>query len=94
MIKTFACKETEKIWNRQFSKKFPADIQGGSAKPIARRKLTMIDATSSIDDLAIPPANQLKECCGKEKRDKFSIRINNQWRICFYFRVGMPLRSK
>lgn len=88
MIKSFACKETERIWNRQFSKKLPADIQGGSAKPIARRKLIMIDTASTIDDLAIPPANQLKLYCGKGKKDKFSIRINDQWRICFYFKDG------
>jgi len=83
MIKSFSCKETEKIWNRQFSKVFPQEIQGA-----AKRKLNMIHASSKPEDLTIPPSNQLKKYCGKKKLDKLSIRINDQWRICFYFENG------
>lgn len=86
MIKSFACQETEKIWNRQFSKKLPGDIQGrGGSKPIARRKLEMLDAASTISDLRIPPSNRLKRYCGEKKQNKWSIRINDQWRLCFNF---------
>jgi proteic killer suppression protein len=82
-IKSFSCKQTEKIWNRQFSKKLPQDIQG-----VAKRKLNMIAASATLDDLNIPPRNQLAKYCGKKKLDKYSIRINDQWRICFYFKDG------
>lgn len=82
-IKSFICKQTEKIWNRQFSKKLPQDIQG-----VAKRKLNMIAASATLDDLNIPPSNQLEKYCGKKKSDKYSIRINDQWRICFYFKDG------
>lgn len=83
MIKSFGCKETKKIWNRKFSKVFPQEIQSK-----ARRKLSMIAASAKPEDLTIPPNNQLKKFCGKKKLDKLSIRINDQWRICFYFENG------
>jgi proteic killer suppression protein len=86
MIRSFGCKETKKIWDRQFSKMFPQEIQ---AK--ARRRLLMIDASAKPEDLKIPPNNQLKKYCGKKKLDKLSIRINSQWRICFYFENGNAL---
>jgi len=59
MIKSFNCKETEKIFNRQFSSKFPEDIQN-----IAQRKLVMLDASEKLIDLRIPPANMLKNLLG------------------------------
>ncbi len=77
MIQSFKCRETKKIWNRQFSKKFPPDIQ-----PRARRKLIAIDISESLDDLKIPPSNHLETMLGN-RRGHYSIRINNQWRICF-----------
>ena len=80
MLKSFRCKETEKIWNREFSKKLPSDIQ-----KIARRKLGMLDAASTLEDLKKPPSNRLEEYCGS-KRDTYSIRINDQWRLCFKFK--------
>lgn len=85
-IKSFECKETEKVWNGKFSKKLPQNIQLA-----ARRKLILINASSKPDDLKIPPNNQLEHSCGKKKLDKYSIRINSQWRICFYFEGGDAL---
>lgn len=77
MIKSFGDNETEKIWNGEFSSKFPNEIQS-----IARRKLRMINNAQSINDLRIPPANRLEKLKGKMK-GQHSIRINKQWRITF-----------
>jgi proteic killer suppression protein len=77
MIKSFKCDETEKICNREFSRKLPSDIQRA-----AFRKLRMIHNSKSLTDLRIPPANRLEALSGKRK-GQYSIRINDQWRICF-----------
>lgn len=77
MIRSFKDKETEKIFNQEFSKKFPVDIQ-----KIALRKLIMINAAEKLSDLKIPPANRLESLSGNMV-GKWSIRINNQWRIVF-----------
>jgi len=77
MIKTFKCKETEKIFSRNYSKKLPGDIQKA-----AFRKLRMIDRSKTLTDLKIPPANRLEMLSGRRK-GQYSIRINDQWRICF-----------
>ena len=77
MIKKFRCKETEKVFKRKFSRKLPRNIQRD-----ALRKLNIIHAALVIKDLLIPPSNNLKELKGKRK-GQYSIRINNQWRICF-----------
>ena len=82
MIKSFKCKKTEKVYNRKPVKTFPEDILVR-----ARRKLLMIDASSSLKDLEIPPANRLEKLVG-DREGVYSIRINNQWRICFYFENG------
>ena len=82
MIRSFRCKETEKIFNRYFSRKFPTDIQR-----IALRKLAMLDAADSLDDLRIPPSNRLEKLTGNRK-GQYSIRINDQWRICFVWSRG------
>ena len=82
MIHSFKDKETEKIFYRNYSRKFPKDIQR-----IAMRKLWMIDAAIQIKDLRIPPGNFLKRLKGKNKK-YFSIRINRQWRICFLWEKG------
>lgn len=89
MIKSFKCKHTEKIWNRIFSKKFPPDLQGKgkNTKPVIRRKLLMIHAASTLEDLKIPPNNRLEKLSG-DRKGQYSIRINNQWRICFNFNNG------
>lgn len=77
MIKTFKCKETEKIFSRNYSKELPHDIQRA-----AFRKLRMIDRSKTLTDLKVPPANRLEMLSGRRK-GQYSIRINDQWRICF-----------
>jgi proteic killer suppression protein len=77
MIKSFADKETEKVFNRHFSRKLPNEIQLA-----ARRKLEILNAAESLPDLRVPPSNHLEKLAGK-RRGQYSIRINNQWRICF-----------
>lgn len=82
MIISFACKETEKIWVGLQSRKFPADIQDR-----ALVKLGWIDSANVAQDLRVPPGNYLETLKGNRK-GFMSIRINNQWRICFEFADG------
>jgi proteic killer suppression protein len=82
MIVSFACKETEKIWNVQKSKKFPADIQDRVLK-----KLNLLDTALSLEDLRKFPGNRLETLSGNRK-GQMSIRINDQWRICFVWNDG------
>jgi len=86
VIKNFKDKETQKIFNRQKSKKkLPSDIQ-----QIALRKLRMLNRAKILQELLIPPAN----CLEHIKRDRigqYSIRINSQWRICFEWQDGNAL---
>lgn len=77
MIKSFADKQTELIYNETFSKKFPPDIQR-----IALRKLLMINSAGNINDLRSPPSNRLEKLTG-DREGEYSIRINDKWRICF-----------
>ncbi|NCP87069.1 MAG: plasmid maintenance system killer [Anaerolineae bacterium CG_4_9_14_3_um_filter_57_17] len=77
MIKTFKGDETQKIYQRQRSRNLPSDIQ-----QIALRKLRMINNSASIIDLRVPPANHLEKLSGN-RADQWSIRINDQWRVCF-----------
>ena len=77
MIKSFADKETEKIYNQIYSKKLPTDIQR-----IALRKLIMINNASGLNDLKVPPSNHLEKLAG-DRKGQYSIRINDQFRICF-----------
>lgn len=77
MIRTFADKETEKVYHQQFSKKLPQTIQ-----KIALRKLLMMDASANINDLRQPPANHLEKLKG-DRKGQYSITINDQYRICF-----------
>lgn len=77
MIKSFKCKETEKIWNEDFSKKLPHDIQKR-----ALQKLRMINIAEALEDLKIPPNNHLEQLKGN-RQGQYSIRINDQFRICF-----------
>jgi len=82
MILTFKCKETEKVFNRIFSKKFPNDIQR-----VALRKLRMLSRSTILNDLRVPPSNRLEPLKGSRK-GQHSIRINDQWRVCFKWRNG------
>ncbi len=77
MIKSFKCKETEKIFKGKLSKKLPSDIQNR-----ALIKLHMIDTAELLTDLRIPPANFLEQLHG-DRAGQYSIRINHQFRICF-----------
>jgi len=81
MIKSFKDKETEKIFNRSFSKKLPQNIQH-----LARRKLIILDAATEIGALRIPPGNRL-EILKRNRKGQYSIRINDQWRICFKWKT-------
>jgi proteic killer suppression protein len=82
VILSFACKETEKIWEGKHSRKFPSDIQER-----ALLKLRWMDAANSVQDLRVPPSNHLEALTGNRK-GQMSIRINRQWRICFVFEGG------
>lgn len=82
MIKSFKDKQAELIWQGKISKKLPQTIQG-----VARRKLRMLNSAETLDDLRIPPANRLEALVGNRK-GQHSIRINNQWRICFVWAEG------
>lgn len=77
MIRSFNDSETEKIFNLERSRKLPGDIQ-----QVALRKLRMLSNARNINDLRIPPANRLEKLAGN-LAGKYSIRINDQWRICF-----------
>lgn len=77
MIRSFACKETEKIWEGVRSRIFPFDVQGR-----ALRKLRLLDAAQNLNDLRVPPSNHLEALKGNRK-GQMSIRVNDQWRICF-----------
>jgi len=82
MIQSFRDKEAEKIFNRQFSAKLSKNIQG-----IARKKLVILDAAVDLNDLRVPPGNRLEALRGNRKGQQ-SIRMNDQWRICFKWRNG------
>ena len=82
MIVSFADKETEKIWQGLYSRYLPVDIQDR-----ALVKLRLIDAANNLQDLRIPPSNHLEALKG-DRKGQMSIRINNQWRICFVFKNG------
>lgn len=82
MITDFASNETEKIWKGVRSSKLPQDIQN-----TARRKLRMLNNAQELNDLRIPPNNKLEALKG-DRKGSYSIRINNQWRICFYWDNG------
>ena len=77
MIRSFACRETERLFNDEVARRLPANIQHG-----ARRKLVMLNQARRVDDLRSPPGNRLEALRGN-RRGQHSIRINDQWRICF-----------
>jgi proteic killer suppression protein len=77
MIKSFKSKETARIYERLRSTRLPQDIQ-----QVSYRKLRMLNNAVTLDDLRIPPANRLEKLSG-DRSGQYSIRINDQWRICF-----------
>jgi proteic killer suppression protein len=80
MIKSFRDRETEKVFQRRFSQRLPNEIQS-----MALRKLRMLSNAASLNDLRNPPANRLEKLSG-DRDGQYSIRINDQWRICFSWR--------
>jgi len=82
MIRSFRSKEAERLWNRQRSAKLPFNIQSKS-----RDKLAQIDSATLINDLRFPPGNRLEALRG-DRAGQHSIRINEQWRICFRWDVS------
>lgn len=80
MIKSFKNKETELVFNREMSRRYPPDIQR-----IAFRKLRMLNRSLNLRDLTVPPANRLEALKGDQK-GQYSIRINDKWRICFIWK--------
>jgi len=84
MIVDFRCKETALIWQGTFSRKLPQDIQA-----TALRKLRMLNNAKVLSDLRIPPSNRLEALSG-DRIGQHSIRINDQWRICFVWTEGGP----
>ena len=82
MIKSFRDKESGKIFNRQLSGKLPQNIQR-----VARKKLVILDAAMELNDLRIPPGNRLEALKG-DRKSQHSIRINDQWRVCFIWSDG------
>ncbi len=77
MIKSFKDEATRAIWEGRTARSLPADIQR-----TARRKLRMLAAAQDVQDLRVPPGNHL-EALKNDRKGQFSIRINDQWRICF-----------
>ena len=77
MIRSFACPETEKLFNDESSRRLPTQIQR-----VARRKLLLLHEARRLDDLRAPPGNRL-EPLKADRAGQYSIRINDQWRVCF-----------
>lgn len=82
MIVSFRDKETERIWEGEVSRRFPPDILR-----TAKRRLLILHAAISLEDLRVPPGNRLHALSG-DRKGQWSISINDQWRICFKWRSG------
>jgi proteic killer suppression protein len=84
VIRSFGDATTERVWSRQFVKAMDRNLQR-----TALRKLTMLDATEVLDDLRVPPGNKLEALKG-DRKGQHSIRVNDQWRICFRWTKAGP----
>ena len=82
MIESFRDKRTAAVWAGKLPKGFPSDIAN-----VARRKLRMLHAATRLDDLKVPPGNRL-EALKDDRLGQHSIRVNDQWRVCFVWRDG------
>lgn len=82
MIKSFRDKETRKLFERERTGKFPPQLEDRMLK-----KLLILDAATNIDDLRVPPGNRLKKL-KNDRVTEYSIRINDQWRLCFKWKNG------
>lgn len=77
MIRSFRDKNTEAVWGRRYVKRFSPELSR-----LAYNKLVLINAAESVDDLRVPPGNRLEKLAGA-RAGQYSIRVNDQWRICF-----------
>lgn len=84
MIRSFKDKDTEAIFNGKFVRRIPKQVA-----PLAARKLNQVHAAGSLDDMRIPPGNRLEALKG-DRKGQHSIRINDQWRICFRWTNAGP----
>ncbi len=82
MIRSFRDAEARKLFQRERSKRLPSNLQRA-----ALRKLTMLDAAETLEDLRVPPGNRL-ERLSRDREGQYSIRINERWRVCFAWRNG------
>jgi len=81
VIKSFRCLDTERLHHRQPVRRFQA------IERVARRKLRQLDSATELRDLAAPPANRLEALHG-DRKGQYSVRINDQWRLCFVWHDG------
>jgi toxin HigB-1 len=84
VLRSFADKETERVWQRQAVRKLDQ-----STRRVALRKLLILDAAEALDDLRVPPGNRLEKLKG-DRAGTYSVRINRQWRICFRWTAAGP----
>lgn len=84
MLQSFADQDSERVWLRERVKKFHTDLQR-----VALRKLVILDAAENLTDLRIPPGNRLEKLTG-DRDGQHSIRVNDQWRICFRWTKAGP----
>ena len=82
MIRSFRDRETEKVFRREGTRRLPPDVQR-----MAQRRLAILDAAESLQDLRVPPGNRLEKLSG-DRDGQHSIRINDRWRVCFRWREG------
>lgn len=84
VLRSFADKDTERVWQRAWSKTLDQNTQRA-----ALRKLLILDAAETLDDLTVPPGNRLEKLRG-DRAGQYSIRVNQQWRICFRWTTAGP----
>jgi toxin HigB-1 len=84
VIQSFGDADTERVWRRERVRRFGSDLQRK-----ANRKLLIVDAAETLNDLRVPPGNRLERLRGERVR-QYSIRINDQWRICFTWSAAGP----
>lgn len=84
MLQSFADRDTERVWSRELVRKFHPDVQR-----VALRKLVILDAAESLADLRVPPGNRLEKLSGS-RAGQHSIRVNDQWRVCFRWTKAGP----
>ena len=82
MIASYADRDTERLFNRERVRRFPSTVHG-----VMRRKLLLLDAAVALDELRVPPGNRLEKLRG-DRAGQYSIRVNQQWRVCFRWRDG------